>query len=107
MNISRHISIDDDHIEKIKPYLEKHNGNFGAAIREMINQAGKYSQRMNSSAIETSLFRWMLAELDGVLLPDNILDELIDPKLMNSMGKLEDYVRRRFIELEWDIDLVL
>ncbi|HEY9245956.1 MAG TPA: hypothetical protein VIO11_03825 [Candidatus Methanoperedens sp.] len=105
MNTSRHISIDDEYIEKIRPYLEKHNGNFAAAIREMIYKVGKHSQRTNSSSIETSLFRWMLAELDGVLLPDDIVDDLIDPKLMNSMGKLEDHVKKRFIELEWDIEI--
>jgi predicted hydrocarbon binding protein len=107
MTVTRHISLDDDHIEKMKPYLEKHNGNFGAALREIINLAGKYSPRMNSSAIDISLFNWTLSEIDGTLVPGDVLDETINPALINSMGRLEEYLKRRFSELEWDIDPVL
>jgi len=107
MTITRHISLDDDHIEKMKPYIEKYNGNFGAALREMINLAGKYSRHTNSSAIDISLLNWTLSELDGILIPDNILDETINPILMHSVIELEEYLRHRLLELEWGIDLVL
>ena len=107
MNISRHISIDDEHLKKMEPYMEKHNGNMGAAIRNMINQAGKYNPATNSSAIDTSLFNWMLQEIDDILVPDDILDILIDPMLINSMGKLEGYINQRLTELEWGADLCL
>ncbi len=72
MNITRHISIDDEYVEKIKPYIEKHNGNFGAAIREIVYQAERYSPRTNSSAMELSMFNWMLKETEGTLVPDNV-----------------------------------
>lgn len=107
MTATRHISLDDAYIEKMKPYLEKHNGNFGAALREVINMAGKYSPRMNSSAMDISLFDWALSEMDGTLVPDDVLDGTINPALVNSMGRLEEYLKRRFSELEWDIDLAL
>ena len=107
MNINRHISLDDDHIEKMKQYIDKHNGNFGAALREMINLAGKYSYRSNSSAIDISLLNWTLSEIDGILIPDDILDETINPMLINSMGELEEYLKHRFSELEWGTDLVM
>jgi predicted hydrocarbon binding protein len=106
MTVTRHISLDEDHVEKMKPYLQKHNGNFCAALREIINQ-GKYSPRTNSSVIDISLFNWLLKEAEGMLIPDNVLDEVIDPELITSMGKLEEDVKCRFSELEWDIDLVL
>jgi len=35
MNVTKHISLDDDSIEKMKPYMEKHGGNFGNALREI------------------------------------------------------------------------
>ncbi|HEY9205348.1 MAG TPA: hypothetical protein VIO58_05455 [Candidatus Methanoperedens sp.] len=73
----------------------------------MIDHAGKYSLLMNTSALETSLFRWMLTELDDILLPDGIIDELLDPGLMNSMSKLEEYLSSRFRQLEWNINLSL
>jgi len=107
MTITRHISLDDDYVEKMKPYIEKYNGNFCAALREMINLAGKYSQHTNSSAIDMSLLNWMLSEIDGILIPDNILDETINPMLIHSVGELEEHLRRRLLELEWGIDLVL
>ncbi len=107
MIVTRHISIDDEHVEKMKPYLDKHNGNFGAAIREMINKAGKYGSRTNSSAIDISLFNWILTEIEGILVPDDILDRLINPMLIHSIGELESYLRRRFSELEWDVDFAL
>lgn len=107
MTITRHISLDDDYVEKMKPYIEKYNGNFGAALREMINLAGKHSLRTNSSAIDLPLLNWTLSEMDGILIPDDILDETINPMLVHSMEGLEEYLRRRLLELDWGIDLVL
>ncbi len=107
MIVTRHISLDKDCIEKMEPYVQKHNGNFSAAVREIIDRAGKYSSLKNSSAIDSSLFKWMLAEMDGRFVPDNILDEMIDPLLINSMRKLEEHINRRLVELEWDVDFAL
>ncbi len=107
MNISRHISIDDEYIKKIEPYMEKHGGNMGAALRDMICQAGKFNPCINSSAVDSSLFNWMLAEIDDRLVPDDVLDKLIDPKLVNSMDRLEEHVNKRLNELEWRVNFSL
>ncbi len=107
MIVTRHISLDNDCIQKMEPYVEKHKGNFSAAIREIIDRAGKNSELENISTIDNTLFKWMLNETDGLLVPDNVLDDLIDPMLINSMGKLEDYLRQKFSELEWDVDISL
>lgn len=107
MNVSRHISIDDEYLKKMEPYMEKHNGNMGAALRDMINQAGKYNPAMNSSALDTSLFNWMLQETDDILVPDEVLDKLINPMLMHSMEKLEENINQRLIELEWGANISL
>ncbi len=105
MIVTKHISIDKECVEKLKPQLERHNGNFSAAIREIIDRNGKSVFPNNSSAIDSSLFIWMLTEVDGTLIPDTVMDELIDPILINSIRKLEDYLNCRFRELEWDIDI--
>ncbi len=86
MIVTRHISLDDGHVEKIKPYLEVHKGNFGAAVGEMIKQVGKRSSRMNSSAEEISLFNWMIEEVRDTLVPEDVLDNLIDSSLMKSIS---------------------
>ncbi len=60
----------------------------------------------HTPAIDRSLFNWMLEQVEDVLIPDNVLDELIDPVLINSMSELDDYVKRTFCEL-WGITLSL
>ena len=107
MIVTRHISLDKDCIEKMEPYVQKHNGNFSAAIREIMDKTGKYSSIKNSSVMDKSLFNWMLTEIDDRFIPDNIMDKMIDPLYINSMRQLEEYINRRFVELEWDIDFVL
>ncbi len=107
MIVTRHISLDNDCIQKMEPYVERHKGNFSAAIREIIDRAGKNSELESISAIDNTLFKWMLNETDGLLVPDNVLDDLIDPVLINSMGRLEEFLKHKFNDLEWDIDLSL
>ncbi len=74
MIVTKHISIDKECVEKLRPQLERHNGNFSAAIREIIDRNGKSAFPSNSSAIDASLLKWMLTEIDGTLIPDNVLD---------------------------------
>ncbi|VVB86339.1 Uncharacterised protein [uncultured archaeon] len=107
MIVTRHISLDNDCIDKMQPYVQKHNGNFSAAVREIIDRAGKYSSLRNSSTIDSSLLKWMLAEIDGRLVPENVLDEILDPALVNSMRGLEEHLRSRFNDLEWSIDFAI
>ncbi|MFA4936557.1 MAG: hypothetical protein WC568_12045 [Candidatus Methanoperedens sp.] len=107
MIFTRHISLNNDYVEKMKPFVEKNEGSFSAAIRELIDQAGKYNSARNSTAIESTLFKWMLNEIDGKLVPDTVLDEIIDTRLINSMGELEEYFNKRFGELGWDINVAL
>ncbi len=107
MIVTKHISLDKECVDKLKPYVEKHSSNFSAAVREIIEKAGKSGLPATSLAIDSSLFKWILDEIDGTLVPDTVLDEIIDPWLINSMSKLEDYLNRRLCELGWDIDLAL
>ncbi len=48
----------------------------------------------------------MLEQVKDVPVPDNILDELINPALINSMSELEEYTRRTLCEF-WGIELSL
>ena len=94
---ARNISLAEEHIGKIKTYVEKYNSNFSAAIRDIIQTTKK------SSVSDQYLFRWLMKEVDGVLLPDNILNEIIDPYLINSMESLEKFLNDRFFD--WDIHI--
>ncbi len=57
-------------------------------------------------AVDESLLDWMLKQVEDMLVPDNVLDELINPALINSMSELEEYTRRTLCEL-WGIELSL
>lgn len=102
--ISRHISIDEEYFDRIKPYIEKHNGSLGAALREIINQVEMYNSYTN---IDTSLSDWIFKEAEGRLVPDSVIDEIIDPNLINSMKKLDEYLNDRFSKSEWNININL
>ncbi len=106
MPVLRHISLDDEYVDKMKPYLEKNSGNLCTSFKEILRLAGKYSSRMNSSAIDTVLLNWLLKEVEGTLIPDKVFDEILDPGLMTSMTKFEKFVKQRIEELEWDIEIV-
>ena len=45
MNVLKHISIDKEYIDRIEPYIEKHNGNLGAALKELICQLEMYNSK--------------------------------------------------------------
>lgn len=106
MIVTKHISLDKDCVEKMRPYVERHQGNFSAAMREIIDKAGKSGLPLNSSAIDNSLFKWMLTEV-CTLIPDDIMNEMIDPILINSIRKLEGFVNFRFHDLGWYTEVSL
>lgn len=105
--VTRHISLDKDYIKKIQHYVDRHSGNLSAAMRDVIENAERSGLPNNASAIDNMLLDWILEDTSGILIPDNILDETINPGLVCSMKNLEEYVHRRFKELEWDIDISL
>lgn len=105
--VTRNVSLDEGHIEKLEPCMKKHKGNFSAAIRDIIDQNTVSSSFRNFASIDNFLLKWMVNEVGNVLIPDNVLDEIIDPRLISSVENLESFLNKRFRELEWDVDIVL
>ncbi len=114
--ISRHISIEEDYVRKMEPYMEMHRGNINAAIKEVINRA-EMCNRLTMSTIDISLLNWMLKETEDILISDTVLDDLIDSRLKGAMGDfpigkssigtLEEYINNRFSNLGWDVKMTL
>lgn len=98
---TRNVSLEEEHIDKLKPGMEKCNGNLSAAIREIINR----NVSTKNSNLSESLFTWMMKEVDGVLLSDNMLNQIIEPRLIDSMEKLKSFLRDMFTY--WDVDISL
>lgn len=105
--VTKHISLDEIHIDKIRPYIEKHNGNVSSAVREIIDNAEKSTSTKNIACIDNHLLDWILSNIDNVLIPDNILDETIDPGHIRSMKNFEVYINNKFKEINWDIDVTM
>lgn len=110
MTVSRHISIDDEHLEKIKPYLAKYNGNFGGALKELIDKGGLSHSNKKMQSIDSSLLNWMLSQMDGILIPDNVMNEFMVPLSIsqkNFIKKCEENLNNCFHKLNLEVDVVL
>lgn len=101
---TKNISLDDESIKKMESLVCKHKGNFSSAIRELIVRSDKNLPK-GTFAIDEYLLDWMLDELDGRIIPDSLLDRLIDPLFINNINGLERFINDRFQDLEWDINL--
>lgn len=101
---TKNISLDDECLKKMKSFVDKHNGNFSSAMREIICSAERtFPER--SIAIDESVFNWLLNDVDGRLIPGNVLDAIIDPSLVNRIDELEKFINRRLGELAWEVSI--
>lgn len=102
---SKNISLDDECIKKMESLVTRHQGNFSAAIRELIDSSQRSVLPERASAVDEAIFNWLLNEADGRLVPDNVLDEIIDPFLINRLDDLDKYINRRMNDLGWGINI--
>lgn len=102
---TKNISLDDDCLKKMVPIVDRHGGNFSSAVREIINRSERSILPERASAVDEAVFNWLLKETDGRLIPDNVLDEIIDPSLINRLDDLDKYINRRMNDLGWEINI--
>lgn len=101
---SKNISLDDECLKKMESFVNKHNGNFSSAMREIICNAERaFPER--SMAIDESLFNWLLNEMDGRLVPDSVLDAIIDPSLISRIEGLNKFINQRLGDIVWGINV--
>lgn len=100
---TKNISLDQECINKMKSIVQKHQGNFSAAIRELITRSERILPE-NSSIVDESIFNWMLDDKDGRLIPEEILDRIIDPLLINNYHNLYRYIDDKFRDI-WKVNI--
>lgn len=105
--VTKHISLEKDYINRIRPYVERHNGNVSSAIREIIENAERSGLPKNMSIVDSHLLDWILDNINGILIPDNVLDEIVDSRPIYSMKGFEDYINHRFKGFGWRVDISL
>jgi hypothetical protein len=102
---TKNISLDSEYINKLKPYIEKHNGNFSSAMREIIDKVEKSVIPENFSFVHDHYLNWLLEETHGRIIPGNILNTMIDPSLIHDMNGLNKHVTKKLAELDWKVNI--
>ena len=111
MVVRKHISFEKKDLDKIKPFLVRHNGNFSAAIREVIDLAVNPKPRLTYSD-RVLLFDYETADhllrKTRFLVPEKeLLYEIADPGFLNSISGAIEYFNLKYKELGWGLDFVI
>lgn len=111
MVIRKHISIEKKYEEKIKPFLIQHKGNFSAAIRDIIDQAVDKRMTFDHSdrvmLFDNSIANFFLIKTLGIIPDREILSEIADRSLFNSVSETVEFFNIKFNELDWKIEFSL
>ena len=129
--IRKNVSMEDEYLQKLRPFLEKNNGNLSAAIRDAIELANaalqghesvedaqeyftqgstKYPEIRNRLIesgecilISQLSFRWLIENTDGVLVDDELVSEFFNPYKTRSVEDLLEYLNTRSLNMGWGI----
>lgn len=103
MSIRKNISLETGHIKKLEPLVLKHNGNFSAAMREIIDlidtmikdpdAATRFIDglKTDNNLTETVLY-WLIRQARGRLIDQEILNSILDPSKILLLSDIEKYL---------------
>lgn len=129
MIVRKNISIDQSYIDKLKPFLDKNNGNLSAAIRDSIetafqaiygkkNEKGendsnrflKYTESRNKMVEEEefllvhhTMLEWFIKKTSGLLIEESTVYELINPYTIKKIPDFVNYVNALNEKIGWKI----
>ena len=130
--IRKNISLDDAHLLKLQPFLERHGGNLSAAVREAIELADLALEKhgtpekaadslkgseIGSGEVETlmesgegimvspQVLNWLVKNTSGRLLDEDVVHELINPYRISTMSELEEYLNYRSRKMGWNLEV--
>jgi hypothetical protein len=129
--VRKNVSMEDKHLEKLQPFLDKNNGNLSAAIRDAIELAdaaleghdsveealeyftegsAKYPEVRNNLIesgecilVSQLSFRWFIENTDGILVTDELVSELFNPYQIKNTSNLLEYLNNRSRNQGWGI----
>ncbi|MCQ1537099.1 hypothetical protein FTO70_15745 [Methanosarcina sp. KYL-1] len=132
MLIRKNISLDEAHLQKLQPLLEKHNGNLSAAVREAIDLLSLaleghetpegmaeslkkkeiYSetweeliQRGECILMSQQVLSWLIKNASGRLMDSDVVYELINPYRITTISELKEYLNCRSKRRGWKIQI--
>ncbi|MDM7920591.1 MAG: hypothetical protein QUS12_15730, partial [Methanosarcina sp.] len=129
MIVRKNISIDQCYIDKLKPFLDKNNGNLSAAIRDSIETAsqviegkkGEKGDKDSSQALKNAesrnkmieeeefllihhtMLEWFIKNTAGLLIEESTVYELINPYTIKRIPDFINYVNAMNNRLGWKI----
>jgi len=133
MIVRKNISIESDHLKQIEPLIEQHGGNLSAAVRDIIEFANLMIQRHGSldearranlddkyhsprelliedgfcAMIDYPMFEWFLKCTKDILVDPGMLDDIIDPLIINRVSELVDHLNRKWKEYGWQTAIIM
>ncbi len=129
----KNISLEAKHLKQLEPLVEQHDGNFSETIREIIEFVDLLVQRYGSlnaaryanmddryqsprelliedgfcAMIDYPLFEWFLKSTEGIVIDSEILDDIIDPLIINRISELVDHLNRKWKEYGWQTTIII
>jgi hypothetical protein len=130
--IRKNVSLDEVHLQKLQSLLEKNGGNLSAAIREAIDLVSlcpeSYGTQDVSSEnpgkkesfpgageellrneecvmVNQQMIKWLIRNSAGKLIDEDIVHELINPYLINTVPELIEYLNTISKQLGWKIEV--
>lgn len=130
--IRKNVSLDEAHLLKLQPLLEKHGGNLSAAIREVIDLsspgpenygtpdeiAENLRKRESFPGIREQLIqsgecvmmsqktmKWLVKSSVGKLMDEDVVHELLNPYLLTTVPELKEFLNCGSKSMGWKIEV--
>ena len=129
MIVRKNISVDQCYVDKLKPFLEKNNGNLSAAIRDAIEIASlslagstdekgdKNLSKVSENAefrnklieeeefllIHHTLLEWLIKKTPGLLIDESIVYETINPYKIKQIPDIVNHINSLNEKMGWKI----
>ncbi len=116
MSIRKNISLETGHLKKLEPLILKHNGNFSAAMREIIDLIDTMIKdpeavtklidglKIDNNPTETVLY-WLIRQSRGRLIDQETLNSILDPAKIVLLSDLEKYMDEMAGGISWQIKI--
>lgn len=130
--IRKNVSLDETHLQKLQPLLEKHKGNLSAAIREIIDLASfdlensespkevaeklkkerkfsgtkeKLLTSEESITMNQQMMKWLVKSCAGKLINEDVIHGMINPYIITTFSELEEHLNSSSKRMGWKIEV--
>lgn len=116
MSVRKNISLEKGHLRKLEPLIQKHHGNFSAAMREiidLIDTMSKHPESVNNliDGLKTdynlteNVVYWLIKQTSGRLIDPEHLNGIIDPSKIILLSDLEKYIDDMTNGVSWQTQI--